>query len=166
VAQTRCPIRPDDTTASLTPHLAQLGADLLAATLPHWLAGEIEPQPQPEEGVTHAPRLSKRDGQIDWQRRAVEIERMIRAYTPWPGTYTIYQEQRLLVLRAQALPGWQGTGEPGQVIALPDDRVAVVTGKGALHLREIQQAGHSAMSSQAFLRGHGDLIGSILGASA
>jgi methionyl-tRNA formyltransferase len=166
VAQVRCPIRPDDTTAGLTPRLAQLGADLLSATLPRWLAGEIEPQPQPEAGVTIAPRLSKRDGRIDWRRPAVQIERMTRAYTPWPGTYTTYKGQRLLVLRARALPEWRGTGEPGQVIALAAEQIAVVTGKGALRLLEIQQAGRNAMSPQAFVRGHGDLTGSTLGTSA
>jgi methionyl-tRNA formyltransferase len=166
VAQASCPIRPDDTTASLTPRLAELGAELVSATLPRWLAGEIEPQPQPEEGVTLAPRLSKRDGQIDWQQPAVQIERAIRAYTPWPGTFTTYKGQRLLVLQAKALPEWQGTGQPGQVIALPEERVAVVTGEGALDLIEIQQAGRSAMSPQAFARGHSDLIGSTLGTSA
>jgi methionyl-tRNA formyltransferase len=110
-----------------------------------------------------APRLSKRDGQIDWQQPAIQIERMIRAYTPWPGTYTTYQGQRLLVLRTEALPEWQGAGQPGQVIAPSEEQIAVVTGKGALLLLEIQQAGRNAMSPQAFIRGHGNLIGSTLG---
>ncbi|MFN2156032.1 MAG: methionyl-tRNA formyltransferase [Anaerolineae bacterium] len=166
VAQARCPIRPDDTTDRLTPRLAELGADLLATTLPRWLAGEIEPQPQPEEGVTLAPRLAKQDGRIDWQQPAAQIERMIRAYTPWPGTYTTHKGQRLLVLQARALPEWQDSGEPGQVIALSAEQIAVITGKGALHLIEIQQAGRKAMSPQAFVQGHSDLIGSTLGTSA
>ena len=165
VAQARCPIRPDDTTERLTPRLAQLGADLLAGTLPGWLGGEIEPQPQPEGGVTYAPRLSKRDGQIDWQQLALHIERTIRAYTPWPGTYTTYEGQRLLVLQAHALPEWQGPGEPGQVISLPDERIAIVSGHGALHVLEIQQAGRNPTSPQAFVQGHRDLLGSTLGTS-
>jgi methionyl-tRNA formyltransferase len=91
---------------------------------------------------------------------------MIRAYTPWPGTYTTHKGQRLLVLQARALPEWQDSGEPGQVIALSAEQIAVVTGKGALHLIEIQQAGRKAMSPQAFVQGHSDLIGSTLGTSA
>lgn len=163
VAQARCPIRPDDTTGTLTPRLAQLGAGLLVEALPGWLAGEIEPQPQPEEGVTYAPRLSKRDGHIDWQQPALHIERMVRAYTPWPGTYTTFQGQRLLVRIARALPDWKGSGEPGDVISLSDEQIAAVTGKGALQLLEIQQAGGSPMPPGAFLRGHPDLLGAALG---
>jgi methionyl-tRNA formyltransferase len=163
VAQARCPIRLDDTTESLTPRLAQLGADLLIEVLPRWMAGEIEPRPQPEEGVSYAPRLSKRDGQINWQQPAPHIERMVRAYTPWPGTYTIFHGQRLLVHRARALPDWQGSGEPGRVVSLPDDQVAVLTGQGALQLLEIQQAGRNPMPPQAFVRGHPDLLGATLG---
>ena len=163
VSQARCPIRPDDTTERLTPRLAKLGADLLADALPRWLASEIEPQPQPEEGVTYAPRLSKRDGQIDWQQPALQIERMVRAYTPWPGTYTTFQGQRLLVHAAHALPGWRTPGKPGHVISLPDGQVAVVTDQGALQLLEIQQAGGNPMAPATFLRGHPDLLGATLG---
>jgi len=165
VAQARCPIYPDDTTERLTPRLAQLGADLLVDRLPRWLAGEIEPQPQPEEAVTYAPRLSKRDGQIDWQQPALQIERMVRAYTPWPGTYTTYEGQRLLVRQARALPDWQGSGGPGQVTSLPGEQIAVVTSRGVLHLLEIQQAGGNPLSPQALIRGRPDLLGSTLGTS-
>jgi methionyl-tRNA formyltransferase len=163
VAQVRCPIHPDDTTETLTPRLAQLGAGLLAEVLPRWLAREIEPQPQPDEGVTHAPQLSKRDGKIDWQRSALHIERMVRAYTPWPSTYTTLQGRRLLVHAARALPRWQGLGEPGRVISLSGDRIAVVTGEGALQLLQIQQAGGNPMSPDTFVRGHPDMLDVVLG---
>ncbi len=163
VAQARCPIHPDDTTERLTPRLAQLGAGLLVEALPRWLAGEIKPQPQPEEGVTYAPRLSKRDGQIDWQQPSLQIEHMVRAYTPWPGTYTTFQGQRLLLRTARALPDWRGSGRPGHVISLPDGQVGVVTSQGALQLLEIQQAGGSPMSPLAFIRGHPDLVGATFG---
>lgn len=163
VAQARCSIRSDDTTERLTPRLAQLGAELLVDTLPRWLAGEIEPQPQPEEGVTFAPRLTKRDGLIDWRQPALQLERMVRAYTPWPGTYTTFEGQRLLVHGARVRPGWQRSGKPGTVISLPDGEIAVVTGQGALQLLQIQQAGRNATSPSAFIRGHPDLLGAVLG---
>ena len=166
LAQARCPIREDDTTATLTPRLARLGAELLVQTLPRWLAGQIVPQSQPEEGVTYARRLTKQDGRIDWQKPAAYIERMIRAYTPWPGTQTTYRDQLLKILRAHVLSNWQGTEPPGRVIPLADKRIAVATGKGALVLDEIQLAGKKTMSTEAFCCGYGDFVGSTLGEPA
>jgi methionyl-tRNA formyltransferase len=166
LAQTRCPIRADDTTATLTPRLARLGADLLRETLPRWLSGQVVPQPQPDRGVTYARRLTKEDGRINWQQPAAYVERMVRAYTPWPGAHTTYGDKMLKILRAHAYREWQGTEPPGRVIALPDKRVAVTTGKGALVLDEIQLAGKRAMSPDAFCRGYGDFVGSVLGEPA
>jgi methionyl-tRNA formyltransferase len=166
LAQARCPIREDDTAATLTPRLARLGAELLVQTLPRWLAGQIVPQSQPEEGVTHARRLTKLDGRIDWQQPATYIERMIRAYTPWPGTQTTYHDQLLKILRAHVLSDWQGTEPPGRVMPLADKRIAVATGKGALVLDEIQLAGKRAMSAETFCCGYGDFVGSVLGEPA
>jgi methionyl-tRNA formyltransferase len=166
LAQARCPIREDDTAATLTPRLARLGAELLVQTLPRWLAGQIVPQSQPEEGVTHARRLTKLDGRIDWQQPATYIERMIRAYTPWPGTQTTYRDQLLKILRAHVLSDWQGTEPPGRVMPLADKRIAVATGKGALVLDEIQLAGKRAMSAETFCCGYGDFVGSVLGEPA
>jgi len=166
LAQARCPVRPDDTTETLTPRLALLGANLLTETLPRWLSGQVVPRPQPDEGITYAPRLKKTDGRIDWQQPADHIERMVRAYTPWPGTHTIFGEQSLKILRARALCDWQGAEPPGRVLALGDKQIAVVTGQGALALQEIQLAGKRAMSPDAFCRGYGDFVGSTLGAPA
>jgi len=162
VTQARCAIGPDDTTEMLTPRLAQLGADLLIETLPRWLAGEIEPQPQPPEGVTYAPPLAKDDGRIDWQQPAAYIARMARAYTPWPGIFATYKGTRLRILRARALPDWQGDDPPGTVIALPDGQIAVATALGALALEEIQLAGKKAMPAEVFSRGQRAFVGSRL----
>ena len=94
------PIAADDTTGTLTPKLASLGADLLVRTLPRWLAGELTPLPQPDEGVTWAPRITKEDGLIDWSEPAALIERRVRAYQPWPTAYTRWNGLGLKVLRA------------------------------------------------------------------
>ena len=163
VAQVRCAIGPDDTTETLTPRLAQLGADLLVETLPRWLAGEIAPQPQPKEGVTYAPSLAKDDGRIDWQQPAAHIARMTRAYTPWPGTFTTYKDTRLRILRAHALSEPRGDEPPGTVLALPDGQVVVATGQGALVLDELQLAGKKAMPAAVLSRGQRAFIGSQLG---
>jgi methionyl-tRNA formyltransferase len=163
LAQARCPIRADDTTVTLTPRLARLGAELLVQTLPRWLSGQIVPQSQPGEGVTYARRLTKQDGRVDWRQPAAHVERMVRAYTPWPGTQTTYRDQLLKILRAHVLSDWQGTEPPGCVISLADKHVAVATGKGALILDEIQLAGKKAMSAETFCCGYGDFVGSTLG---
>jgi len=163
LAQVRCPIEPDDTTESLTPRLAQLGAGLLADTLPRLISGDLVPQPQPEEGVTYARRLEKTDGLIDWTQSAAHVERMVRAFTPWPSAHTTFQGQGLKVLRAYVLSTWSGSKPPGSVFALPDKRVAVATGEGALVLLEIQLAGRKAMSPDVFCRGCSDFVGATLG---
>jgi methionyl-tRNA formyltransferase len=163
VAQVRCAIQPDDTTETLTPRLAQLGADLLIETLPRWLAGEIKARPQPEEGVTLAPRLTKMDGWIDWHRSAAHIERMVRAFTPWPGTFTRYRGWLLKILQACVLPDWRGNEPPGTVLALEDGSTGIATGRGALLPELIQLAGKGATSPDAFRRGYRDFVGSVLG---
>jgi len=156
------PIRHDDTRASLMERLSYVGAELLAETLPPYLAGDLEPRPQPEDGVTFADRLEKDEGELDWSRPAVEIDRMIRAFRPWPGTFTFWDGRRLKVLEASPLPAWDGAAPPGRVVAL-DDGAGVATGDGALRLERIQLAGKRAMAVEVFLRGARDFVGSCLG---
>lgn len=165
VAQVRCPIRADDTAASLTERLARLGADLLIETLPRWLAGQIVPRPQSRQGVTYAERLAKDDGRIDWRSPAEQIERMLRAYTPWPGIYTTYQGQMLRLVRVGVRPDWAGAAPPGTVLALPGGPIAVATGQGALVLHELQLAGKKALPIEAFVRGQQTFVGALLGSS-
>jgi methionyl-tRNA formyltransferase len=163
VAQVRCPIRADDTTATLTERLAQLGADLLVETLPRWLAGEILARPQPQQGATYAERLTKADGLIHWTSPADHIKRMLRAYTPWPGVYTSYQGRQLRILDAGVLLEWTGDERPGTVLTLPGSQIGVATGRGALVLHEVQLAGKKPMPIEVFCRGQQAFVGSVLG---
>jgi methionyl-tRNA formyltransferase len=157
------PVAADDTAGTLTPKLAALGADLLVRTLPRWLAGVIAPVPQPEEGVTYAPRITKEDGQIDWTEPAVQLERRVRAYRPWPTAYTRWSGLGLKVLRARAD---QGAGvryqEPGTIIPRGTESAGVVTGQGVLWLEEVQLAGKRATPIGAFLQGARGFVGSRL----
>jgi methionyl-tRNA formyltransferase len=162
LAQVSLPIRPDDTTGSLTERLAVLGADLLITTLPRWLAGEVRPRPQDHSQATTCRPLRKEEGLLNWSFPAVELERRVRAYNPWPGAYTTWRGQRLKVLRAESLADWHGPQSPGQVLALPAG-TAVVTGEGALLLREVQLTGRRAMVIADFLRGQREFVGSRLG---
>jgi methionyl-tRNA formyltransferase len=118
-----------------------MGADLLVETLPRWMSGDVEPRPQPSEGVTIASKLSKEHGRIDWRQSAAYIERMMRAYDPWPGMFTTYRGKMLKILRASGLAGWRGPDLPGTVLLLSSQEIAVATGEGALLLQEIQAAG-------------------------
>lgn len=156
-------IQSDDTTASLSERLSHIGAQLIADTLPKYLKGEIVPQPQSEEGVTYSPKIDKVNAQIDWSKPAIEIERMVRAYTPWPGTQTVWNGQMVKVLKAGIRD--QGAGirrEVGEVVRLSDGSIGVVTGEGVLVLKEIQLAGRKALKAEDFVRGQPKLVGAVL----
>jgi methionyl-tRNA formyltransferase len=161
--QRALPIAPDDTSASLGEKLARLGADLLLDTLPDWLAGRLEPRPQDGTQVTLAPQLEKEQGHIDWSEPADAIARQVRAFHPWPGTFTIWQGAPLRILRASAESSLAPSGEtlPGTVVAAPDGP-AVATGRGALRLIEVQPAGKRPMPADAFVRGARGFVGSRL----
>ncbi len=162
LAQAECPIAPDDTTATLTARLADLGARLLIETLPGWLAGEVQPRPQDPSQATYCRPLRKEDGLLDWSRPAADLDRLVRACNPWPGAYTAWQGQRLKVLRARPHPAWQGEGPPGLVVALPDG-LGVVAGQGLLELLEVQLAGKKPLAAGLFVRGQRGLVGGRLG---
>lgn len=155
-------IRPDDTTGTLEGRLAQLGAALLMDTLPLYLAEELSPQSQPAEGATYASQLRKEDGRIDWTLPAVELDRQVRAFNPWPGAFTTWRGRRLKVLRAAPLPDWDRNAPPGTVFTLADG-LAVAAGRGALRLEEVQLAGKRPMDIEAFLHGRRDFVGGQLG---
>ena len=142
-------IEPDETAGSLFERLSQLGADFLIDTLPEYLAGEIEPRPQPEEGATYAPMLKKEDGLLDFSRPAKELERKVRAFNPWPGTYFEWDGNLLKVHRAGSGLGKMRVGERGTRLGLP----AVGTSDGLLVLEEVQPAGKKPMPGKAFLAG-------------
>ncbi|MBN1890022.1 MAG: methionyl-tRNA formyltransferase [Thermoflexales bacterium] len=171
LAQAELPIYPDDTSDTLSARLAELGADLLAHTLPAWLAGQIRPRAQDESQASLASRLGKRDGCLDWSRPAEELERRVRAFDPWPGTFTTWEGKRLKIIKAQ-IPsskfqiatqgGKSQTSQPGQVVQW-DSGVGVVTGKGVLELLRVQAECKCAMDAADFVCGHPAFVGAHLG---
>lgn len=116
-----------------------------------------------EERVIYARQLHKEDGLLDWSRPAVGLDRWVRACTPWPSAFTLW-DGRLKVLRAVPLFGWQGNAPAGTVIGLGDG-VAVARGKGALHLEKVRLAGKRPMNVAAFLQGQRDFVAGRLGAA-
>jgi len=150
LAQTSVPIDDTDTGGTLTARLAPLGAGLLIETLPAFLEGKITPAPQDEALVTLAPPLKKEDGRLNFNLRAEELERQIRAYDPWPGTFLEWEARRIAVLRGRAAsaPGIAAGGLT-RLGVMP----AVGTSDGALVLELVRPAGRQTISGEDFLRG-------------
>ncbi len=164
LAQAALLIDPTDTGDSLTGRLAQQGAELLAETLPRWLAGEIIPQAQDATLATLCRPLRKEQGVIDWTQPAEIIARAVRAFNPWPAATTTWNGAGLKVLEAVAEPDVETDQPPGTVIVV-DGRVLVSTGVGLLRLEQVQLAGRSAMAVSDFLRGQPGFVGATLGAA-
>lgn len=155
-------ILPSDTTESLTPKLAQLGAELLIETLPRWINGEISPQKQIEMEVTHCRILKKDDGRVNWSKSADEVERHIRAMTAWPSAWTIWQDKILKILKATpALQLTRINYAPGTIFE-QQKRILVACGAGVIELNEIQLEGKKVMPASDFARGHTHFVNSCL----
>lgn len=162
LAQADLAIAPEDTTASLGEKLAVLGAELLIGTLPGWIGGEIQAQPQDDALASYCQRLSKADGELGWTQTAQQLDRQVRAFFPWPGAYTTWQGKRLKVLRGRPRAEWLGEAGPGEVVELPNG-AGVVTGQGLLELLEVQLAGKKPMAAGPFIRGQRLIVGEVLG---
>lgn len=145
-------IQPDDTAGSLGDKLSLLGAELLVDTLSGYLDGGLQPQPQPEEGVTLAPLLEKSAGVLDFNETAEHLERKVRAYNPWPVASLPWKGGPLRVLRAKVAAG---SGAAGRRVIL-DGLPAVVTSQGVLVLEQVQPSGKKPMSGRDFLQGARD----------
>jgi methionyl-tRNA formyltransferase len=157
VSVERIPLRGDETTPELEPRLAELAAMLLARDLAAWLAGDLPARPQDESRATLTRPLRREDGRLDPSRPAEELERQVRAYQPWPGSFLDAEGDRLGVLRALVVPGRPGD-EPGQLVR-EDRDLALVTAADRLLLREVHPAGGRPMTSEAFLRGRPSIVG-------
>lgn len=158
LSQRAIPIAPDETGQSLHDKLAQLGGDLLIETLPGYVNGTIQPIPQDETLATFAPRIDKDDGRIDWTQSAAQIERTVRAFTPWPGTFTHWDGQLLKILAGRDI---EGSAPVGAVIA-QNGMIAVGTGDGLFRLERVQLEGRKPTDVDDFVRGYPDFVGSQL----
>lgn len=160
----RTKILPADDSQSLHDRLARLGAELLVETIPDYVAGKLRPQPQPAAGVSHAHRIKKEDGRIDWHQTAPEIWNRLRAFTPWPGAFTFWPDpaapmpghpvskrQLLKICRAEVA---EASGRAGEILAADKNGIVVGCGQKALRILELQREGGKRLFAEAFLAGH------------
>lgn len=162
VAARETAIAPNERAGELTARLFRMGADLLVETLQAWVAGEVTAKPQDESRATVTRLLSREDGRIDWNAGADRLALQVRAYAPWPGSFTELDGKRLKVLEASGMQ--EATGAPaGQVVRLPDGRVVVGSGSGALVLHRLQLEGRRAVSAGEMVSGYPGFVGSLLG---
>jgi methionyl-tRNA formyltransferase len=151
LCMTRTPIGPQETTGQLHDRLATLGAQAMVQALTQ--LDQLPPQPQPAEGVTYAHKIDKAEAALNWQRRAAELARQLRAFDPFPGGTAQLEGTTIKVWSAQALPD-QGRAPAGTVLAVHEDGIDVATGDGVLRLKELQRPGGKRLPCSEFLRGH------------
>jgi len=166
--QTKIKINPKDTTEILYNKLAKLGAEIIADTLKSYTAGKIKPENQDNSKPTYAPTLKKEDGKIDWQKTAAEIERMVRAFTPWPGAWAKIknlpagrQGKKLKIKNIGSRILSVNKYKPGEIF-LHDNQLAVQCGQDALIIKNLQLEGKKETTAEEFLRGHKDIVGQTL----
>lgn len=140
------PIDEMETTDKLHDRLSELGADLIVEALSK--LNDLVAVPQSEEGVTYASKIDKAEARVDWACPAIEVDRLIRGLSPFPGAWTEIEGQRIKLLGSRVV---SGAGKPGQVL---DDALTVACGTGAVQLLRLQRAGKAAQDADVFLRGN------------
>jgi methionyl-tRNA formyltransferase len=163
--QRRTPIGVDETAPELMERLSEIGAELLGETLSR--LNEITPRPQRDQDATFAPILKKEDGLIDWSRSAIEIERCVRGFQPWPNAYTSFNSRGLTIWRAQSVSSMSEAkpgGVPGEVMAAHGDDLIVCCGQQtALRLIEVQPEARKRIGVRDFINGMHVKVGDRFG---
>ena len=144
----------EETAGELSRRLAEMGGGLMVRTLERLERGGLEPRPQPAEGVTYAPRLTRESGRIDWHLAARELRNRLRAFTPWPGLTAELRGEPVKIAAAAELAEGSGGEAPGTFLGLRDGRLAVACGnRTALGISELQRPGKRALRAADFVNG-------------
>jgi methionyl-tRNA formyltransferase len=155
VAQVRTPLEGDETTPLLEETLEVAAADLLAANVGPWLRGKLVARPQPDAGTTLTRPLRREDGRLEPTRPATELERQVRAFQPWPGSFVDTPLGRIIV--------WRAAPDGPRPFAGTFDSEGFGTGEGrGLRLLEVQPAGGTRMSWTEYVRGHPSIVGASI----
>ncbi|MEJ1353413.1 MAG: methionyl-tRNA formyltransferase [Candidatus Sedimenticola sp. (ex Thyasira tokunagai)] len=155
------PIAENETGGSLHDRLSPLGAAALLEALRGIAAGSLEPQVQDDAEANYASKLDKAESKIDWQRPALELDRQVRAFNPWPVAQAQLEEKPLRIWESEVITGGEGEA-PGRVVSCTRNGVDVATGSGLLRILKLQMPGKRAMSTADFVNAH-DLSGVQLG---
>lgn len=151
----------DITTPDLTEDLIELSDGLLRRALPDYLAGKIAPQPQSvtKREVSYSRKLTKADGDIDWQKPAEQLEREIRAFIDWPKSRTQLGNIEVVITGARAAPSQPPDAQPGDIKLVKETgQIMVTTGSGSLRIDRLKPAGKREMTAEAFLAGYGNRL--------
>jgi methionyl-tRNA formyltransferase len=155
LTQERTPIAASDNSQTLHDRLAAIGAALLVRTIPEFISGAIRPRPQPAEGVTHAPKIKKHDGEIDWSQPAPAIWNRVRALVPWPGAFThLLAEPNPHLLKIWNAEVVECPGTAGEMLQADKNDIVIGCGTGALRVLTLQREGGRQMTAAEFLAGH------------
>ena len=141
----------DDSAASLHDKLAELGARCIVEALPRIERGELTASPQSGTGITYAHKIIKAEAEIDWQRDALDVDRAVRAFNPFPGAFSRLGAETVKIWRGKIGAG--GGGAPGQILRFAPDAIEVACGNGVFNITELQKAGGKRLSVASFLRG-------------
>ncbi|MDH5600057.1 MAG: methionyl-tRNA formyltransferase [Gammaproteobacteria bacterium] len=152
-----CPITEQDNGGSLHDKLAEIGASAILETLNNVANHSLNPVVQDDALATYAHKLDKKEAQINWQNSAVEIERLVRAFNPWPVAYTRHEDKTLRIWQAKVIELNSPTKtnyKPGTVVSCDKKGIDVICGEGILRILNLQPSGSKAMDVAAFMNGH------------
>lgn len=150
-----------DTYESLSKKLAKLGAELLIKIIPEYVSRKVKPVEQKHEKATYTKIIKKRDGKIDWKKSAEKIERMTRAYYPWPSAWTLWNNKIIKIIKTD-ISDAKNNHHVGEVFLIEKDELAIKCGQGILIIRKLQLEGGKVLTAKEFLNGHKNFVGSVL----
>jgi len=161
ISRVETPVLPDDTTGTLEPRLAALGASELIRVLPGWISGQLHAVPQDEAPATYCQLIAKNDGHLRAAMTAGEAARAVRAFNPWPGAFVLHRSERLAIWRARVEPGEQSL--PTGSTTLLGRSPAIAFPGGWLALEEVQRPGGKRLTGEQFLAGERGHLESTVG---
>jgi len=144
--------------------LSKLASEFIVEIIPKWLKGKLKALPQEEKLATYTKIIKKEDGKINWNRPAIQIERQIRAFQPWPGTFTFWENKNkkiIKIIQGRATESFLKE-KPGKVFSTKKERMIVQCKKNGLIIEKLQLEGKNIMTAKEFILGHQGFVGAIL----
>jgi len=160
IIQSEVDIEPSETTESLCIRLANLGASIILETIPEFISGKLKEKDQNVKKVSYCRLINKEDGRIDWNESSEVIGKKVRAFYPWPGTFTFWDDRLVKIIEAVSEKRTMGNKNGEAIIS--DSKLFVQTGKGSLEILKLQLEGKKIQTAQAFIGGYKKISGSVL----